>query len=374
MCHAPPYRVPRVPTAMIEVVKRWFENRFHDEEAVILTFILLIGVVLIMFLGQIMTPVIAALVMAYLLQGVVSQFNGWGMPHILSVTTATLLLVVTEAVFVLLAATLLLGELENFAQELPKLIELMQERLASLQSSYPEFLDPKRVQEWTDLANAEIAGFGQWVLTFSQANIPNILSFMLYLVLVPVFVFFLLKDKDVLLGWFSRMLPEERPLLLRVWFEMDKQMANYVRGKVIEMFIVGGVTFFAFSLMGLNYAALLALGVGVSVIVPYVGAMLVTIPVALVAYLQWGLAPSFFWLMGWYILIQVLDGNALVPLLFSEAVNLHPIAILLAIMFFGGVWGLWGVFFAIPLATLMNAVINAWPTKKKIAVTETSAV
>jgi putative permease len=50
-----------------------------------------------------------------------------------------------------------------------------------------------------------------------------------------------------------------------------------------------------------------------------------------------------------------------VPLLFSEAVNLHPVAIILAVLFFGGIWGMWGVFFAIPLATLVKAVINAWP-------------
>ena len=54
--------------------------------------------------------------------------------------------------------------------------------------------------------------------------------------------------------------------------------------------------------------------------------------------------------------------HVLVPLLFSEAVNLHPVAIVLAVLFFGGIWGLWGVFFAIPLATLIKAIINAWPT------------
>jgi putative permease len=57
----------------------------------------------------------------------------------------------------------------------------------------------------------------------------------------------------------------------------------------------------------------------------------------------------------------MLDGNVLVPLMFSEAVNLHPVAIIVAILVFGGLWGFWGVFFAIPLATLVQAVLNAWP-------------
>ena len=62
-----------------------------------------------------------------------------------------------------------------------------------------------------------------------------------------------------------------------------------------------------------------------------------------------------------YFVIQFLDGNVLVPILFSEAVNLHPIAIIVAILVFGGLWGFWGVFFAIPLATLVKALINVWP-------------
>ena len=66
-------------------------------------------------------------------------------------------------------------------------------------------------------------------------------------------------------------------------------------------------------------------------------------------------------------MIQALDGNVLVPLLFSEAVNLRPIAIILAVLIFGGLWGLWGVFFAIPLATLIKAVLNAWPGKHQVA-------
>jgi putative permease len=65
-----------------------------------------------------------------------------------------------------------------------------------------------------------------------------------------------------------------------------------------------------------------------------------------------------------YGIIQALDGNVIVPLLFSEAVNLHPVVIIVAVIFFGGLWGFWGVFFAIPLATLVKAVINAWPSSQ----------
>jgi len=67
--------------------------------------------------------------------------------------------------------------------------------------------------------------------------------------------------------------------------------------------------------------------------------------------------------MAIYAFIQFLDGNLLVPLLFSEVVNLHPVAIIVAVVFFGSLWGVWGVFFAIPLATLVQAMLKAWPTE-----------
>ena len=106
---------------------------------------------------------------------------------------------------------------------------------------------------------------------------------------------------------------------------------------------------------------LLALLVGLSVIIPYIGATLVTLPVAAVGLFQFGFDNHFLLLMAVYGVIQAIDGNILVPLLFGEAVNLHPTAIIVAVLFFGGIWGVWGVFFAIPLATLIRAIVTAWP-------------
>ncbi|MEO1884404.1 MAG: AI-2E family transporter, partial [Methylococcales bacterium] len=119
-----------------------------------------------------------------------------------------------------------------------------------------------------------------------------------------------------------------------------------------------------FSIIGLNYSMLLAVFMGLSVIIPYVGATLVTVPVLGVALFQWGFSSEFIYAAVAYSIIQAIDGVVLVPLLFSEAVNIHPIAIIVAILFFGGIWGMWGVFFAIPLATVVQAVLTAWPKVK----------
>jgi len=100
--------------------------------------------------------------------------------------------------------------------------------------------------------------------------------------------------------------------------------------------------------------------VGLSTVIPYIGATLVTIPIALFALFQWGWGSELVYALSAYGILQLLDGNLLAPLLLSGVVNLHPVAIIIAVLVFGGLWGVWGLFFAIPLATLFNAVINAW--------------
>ena len=163
------------------------------------------------------------------------------------------------------------------------------------------------------------------------------------------------------MAWVLSFLPKDRSALDDIGRQMNLQIAKYVRGKGIEIVIVGLVSYVAFAWFDLNYTALLALLVGLSVIVPYVGATLVTVPVLLVALLQFGITTEFYWVVGLYLVIQILDGNVLVPVLFSEAVDLHPVAIIIAILVFGGLWGVWGVFFAIPLATVVNVLLVSWP-------------
>ena len=151
---------------------------------------------------------------------------------------------------------------------------------------------------------------------------------------------------------------------MRVWSEVDAQIGNYIRGKVLEILIVWIVTFTTFSLLDLPFAMLISMIVGFSVLIPYIGAAIVTIPVAIVAFIEFGFTADFAWVMAAYAIIQMLDGNVLVPVLFSEVVSLHPVAIIIAVLVFGGIWGFWGVFFAIPLATLVNAVLRAWPRQE----------
>ena len=352
---------------MKEVLTRWYQRYLSEEEAVVLLVMLVAAFVVMLAFGEILAPVFVAVILAYLMQGVANVMRHRGLPAELSVAISTLLFLGGFLAVLFGLAPLVWRQLVALVREAPTMIEAGRQVLVTLPEEYPVFFTQQQVNELTSVIQAEMAAMGQLLVTKGLSSIPSMLALFVYLILIPLMVFFFLKDRDQVIGWFAGFLPAKRPLLDRIWGELNLQFANYARGKGIEILIIGGASYLVFALFSLNYAALLGLLVGLSVIVPYIGATLVTIPVVVVAYAQFGVSPDFYWVVGAYIVIQVLDGNVLVPLLFSEAVNLHPVAIVIAVLFFGGLWGLWGVFFAIPLATLVNAILTAWPSTEALS-------
>ncbi|MBM7059734.1 AI-2E family transporter [Pseudomonas sp. UL073] len=351
---------------MYKVFRDWMQRYFSDEEAVVLAVLLVLGFTAILTLGGMLAPVLAGMVLAFLMQGLVRQLQQWRMPRMLAVWSVYALFIGLLAVFLMVLVPLLWKQVIALFNELPGMLGKGQSLLLVLPDRYPHLVSDVQVLEAIEAVRGELAKFGQMLLTFSLSSLWLLVNALIYLVLVPILVFFFLKDHQLMGRWFRGYLPRERTLITHVAQEMNQQIANYIRGKAVEIVICGGATYAAFAALGLNYAALLALLVGVSVVVPYVGAVVVTVPVALIALFQWGWSDQFITLMVIYAVIQALDGNVLVPLLFSEAVNLHPVAIICAVLLFGGLWGFWGVFFAIPLATLFKAVLDAWPQQPSV--------
>lgn len=346
----------------MNAVRLWINRHLANPQVVSLGLVLLLAWVLITFFGKTLAPVLVAMVLAYLLEGPVEGLvRRSRLPRLLSVMLIWLVFVAVMLTGIIILVPLLSRQLTQLVTEVPALIGNVQAYLMTLPEKYPSMVTPTQVEELMLSAGDYVARLRNLVVSNSVVVGVGMLYAGIYLVLVPLLVFFILKDKDLLKNWFRRFLPQDIALLRTVWTDVDLQLANYVRGKFVEIVIVWAVSFVTFTALGLNYAVLLSALVGFSVLVPYLGALVATVPVAAVAYAQFGIGSSFYWVLFAYGVIQALDGNVLVPLLFSEAVDLHPVAIIVAVLFFGGVWGFWGVFFAIPLATVVHAVITAWP-------------
>jgi putative permease len=371
---------------MIARVNDWFRRHFSDPQVVILALFLALGVLAIALFGKMLAPVLASLVLAYLLEGGVQRLERLGAPRLLSVIGVFTGFMAALVYLLFGLVPMLTRQVAAIVQDLPSYVATAQDWVAKLPERYPQLVAPaeseaaanagaelvgepaqremalisqEQLSRLLDNLGSELVNYGATLVSFS--GVMNAVNLLIFLVLMPVLVFFFLKDKHLLVGWASQYLPRDRALVTSVWQEVDAQIGNYVRGKVLEILIVWVVTYVVFALFNMPFVMLLSMLVGVSVIIPYIGAAVVTLPVAVVAMITFGPGATFWYVLIAYAVIQALDGNVLVPILFSEVVSLHPVAIITAVLVFGGIWGFWGIFFAIPLATLVNAVLRAWP-------------
>jgi len=350
----------------MNVFTNWFKRNFSDPQIVILTMALLVSFVFIIYFGRALAPFLASIVVAYLLESVIVRLEKLKVPRVVAVGVVFLIFVAVMFVLLVWLVPKLITQVTQLVQALPTYFSTGLDFLRTLPEKYPHLIQPDQVQGLISKVTGEVTILGQQILGKTVSSVFSAFSIAVFLVVMPILVFFLLKDKQQILSWLRQFIPRDSKLTLSVWHEVDVHIGNYVRGKAFEILLVGLITYIVFVYLDLEYAILLATLTGFSVLVPFIGAVAVTFPIALVAFVQFGWTAPFAYVMISYGIIQILDGNALVPWLFSEVNNLHPVAIIVAVLFFGGVWGFWGVFFAIPLATLVNAIIQSWP-KTRVA-------
>ena len=347
---------------MLKEFNKVFKKIFSNEETIIFSFALLIFFIVISFFGSVLTPFIISIIVAYLLVGMQKKIQSYNISEKVSLVITFSIFIVTGATLVIWLVPLLYSQLQAFVLDVPNLINNFRDFISELPSKFPDLVSSDQITIFFQAVSEEISAIAQNIVKTSISSIQSAITVLLYIILFPILVYFFLFDRKNIIDGCLKVIPGRRKMFTSIWAEMDIQLSNYVRGKTIEIFIVGIAAAIIFSSLGLRYSALLSVLVGLSVIIPYVGAFLVTIPVVVVGLIQFGLGTQFTILISLYLLLQALDGNLLVPIIFSETVKLHPVIIILAVFIFGSMFGFWGVFFSIPIATFIKAVWNAWPS------------
>ena len=347
---------------MLDQINSFLKKIFSNEETIVFSFVILCAFLMMTFFGSVLTPFLISIVVAYLLVGVQKKIESFNISSKLALVITFAIFIVTGAAMLLWLLPILYTQLQAFVLDVPELFNNFLEFVSTLPAKFPELVTSEQITVFFQAVSSELSSITQNIVKSSIAGIQSTITILLYIILFPILVFFFLFDRKNIMDGLSKLVPGNREMFSNIWTEMDMQLSNYVRGKTTEIFVVGLCAAIIFSLVGLKYSALLSVLVGLSVVIPYVGAFLVTVPVVIVGLLQFGLTSEFYILITLYLLLQILDGNLLVPIIFSDAVKLHPVAIILAVFIFGSMFGFWGVFFAIPMATFIKAVWNAWPS------------
>ena len=348
---------------MYDYLKGFFRNYFYEEEQFAALFILIIAGVLLYFIGSTITPVFVSILVAYLLNGVMNFFEEKNYSKKISFYF-TFTIFLAFYLFILLSLPYVTGQIASLINELPAIVAFVESLFNDLMIRYPNFFTTEQVEEIFASSASLIPSIAEQVLIQLNTSFSAIMNALIFLILTPILVFFFLKDKSEMLSYLTFFLPNKRSLLSKIWSDLNIQLFGYVRGKALEMIIVASITSTAFLVLEVNYSVILGILVGMSVLIPLFGAILVTIPVVAIGLFQWGLDTSFYIFLFVYFMIQILDGNVLFPLLMGNEVNLHPVLIILSILVFGGIWGFWGLLLAVPIATLIRAVFKVWPKKE----------
>ena len=347
---------------MLKFFKDWYNTHLTDPNQVALALLILFITLITYILLATVVPILVAIVLAYMLEGIVKSVSErYKLQRTTAVLSIYISFLILSFMIIIILVPLMLNQITLFIKSLPSMLERGKDLLLSSGNSQFSLFSQSQISEILSVINSEITMLGSSIISFSLSSAGSLIETIVYIIIVPIIIFFLLYDKESINNWFKKFFPEKLDLSRKAYIELDLKLGNYIRCKLIEIIIVWIASTFFFAILGLNYSLLLGFLCGVSVIIPYVGAIGVTIPIMIVAFFQWGTSSDFWYIIIAHTLIQIIDGNVVVPLLFSDAVNLHPLAILISILFFGTVWGIWGVFFAIPLAVLFNTLLNIWP-------------
>ncbi len=345
----------------MELIKKWVKCYLNNSEALCLI-IILVGLGLFIFsFSTIVTPILLSIIISYFGSLLIKKLIKIGLPRLTSVLIVFILFISLFIWLVTWLLPLLWEELRNLMNILPNIISSLKIYLIQFQRHFPKFFSDVQIEHFTQQLNQSINLILKPIISFSFMSILNLATSVVYLIMVPLMVFFILRDEELILSWFINFLPKQRLTLHKIWNEFRYKLQIYIRGKVTLAILSGLISFIVFKWLGLRYNALLGFLVGLSAFVPYVGLVIVSVLIIVIALFQWGVSRNFWYVISAHVLINFLEANLLEPIFFAELMQLSPLVIILSVLLFGHLFGFWGIFLAIPMAALAQTLLKNWP-------------
>ena len=314
-------------------------------------------------------PFVVGLLMFYLLDPPVRWLARHGIPRTLAILIVYVVAVVVIIEFLNLTLTPLINELVRFVQDLPGLADQLQVQIQRLTEIYARLQIPDAVREWIDSMIAGLAGGGAGTPTFDITDLlpvltgaSSIVGAVFGYILLPVWVFYLLNDRQTLVDQFDRSLPPA--WRFDTWAVMRitrRVLGQWVRAQVVLGLAVGLFTFIGLAVLDRlvdpifgRYAVLLSVTAGLLELLPIIGPIISAVPAVLLAATA-GLEPVIAALV-LYTLVQQVENNLLVPKIQGGAIQMHPALVMFALIIGGALAGLLGAILALPIAAAMRDV------------------
>lgn len=303
---------------------------------------------------RLLLPFIIASIIAYLLVPVIRFLNNHGFPNSVAILTMYTVFIVGSGLIIYKVYPSVIYQLEQLINQLPELAIMYQDIVYQLYIK-TSFL-PEVVHDQMDIFfNSFENRLDTWLNNWS-IDLPYIADIFILLMVIPVLVFYFLKDHEEMFSFIRKCLPYKHHRKLLLMLEaIDESLGNYIRGQVLVCLFVGLSSWLAFYLFGLNYPGVLGIIMGITNLIPYFGPIIGLVPVVLIS-LSTAKAMVLYAIIA-VLAIQIIENNLISPFIVGKTTRIHPVAILLVLLIGGEFFGIIGMIVAVPLLTIFNTSI-----------------
>ena len=300
---------------------------------------------------------LAAFIISYVLNPLVVFLTRNKSPRSTAVLVIFLLIFGGLSLLIIGLVPSIVAEMQGLIERVPDYILRLQDFIAELHRDYHRFNLPESVRVIIDEG---IEDLEETLLSVFENMVARILGFLerfVILLLLPILVYYFLRDFDRIRAAVKESIPSgHRRRATRLARDMDRTLGAYIRGILLISFLVGFMSYVGFLLLGIEFALLLAIIIGITNLIPFFGPIIGAVPAVIVALLESPLLALK--VVALIVIIQQVESQLLSPPILGRKLGLHPLIILLALILGGRLMGLIGLLIAVPLAGCIKIIYN----------------
>lgn len=309
----------------------------------------------IYLLSPILTPFLFAAILAYICNPLVGRMTRRRVPRALAVSLVLLLLVAVFVVVLLVVLPLLIRQVRTIAEQAPAHIDWLRNALAPrIEQWIGVQLETAMVRDWIASHMEEIRDVALKLLPSLKSGGLAVMQFFVTLALVPVVLFYFLRDWDAIIDAIDRLIPRSRhDRATMIAREVDDVLGQFLRGQLMVMLAMGVFYTAGLWLVGLDFALSVGMIAGLVTFVPYLGVITGVVLATMTGLLQFQDLSQLGWVWAVFVAGNLLEGYLLVPWLVGDRIGLHPVAVIFALLAFGSLFGFFGVLLALPVSAAL---------------------
>jgi predicted PurR-regulated permease PerM len=335
-------------------------NPFKDQGMFWMGF-LIAAIALLWLLSDVLAPFVTGLVVAYMLNPIVSNLSK-NVPRYVASLVVLLLFFLLVALIVVLVSPVIANQATDFFNDLPKYVAHMKDATAPYTAKLMQYLSEEDVQKIQDAmgsyAGSILKGTRQVVMRVWSGGMA-VIDLVTFLIITPVVAFYFMRDWKNIVSQVDELFPRRSADVFRQMLgEFDMRLSGFLRGQVMVCTFLGVFYGLALSIVGLNFGLAIGAITGVLSFIPYVGStlgLISSVGVALVQGDDYSLALI---VLAIFVIGQFIEGNFLTPNLVGKRIGLHAVWVIFALMAGGKLLGFTGMLLAVPLAAMIGVIVR----------------